>query len=108
MGFHKAIGRQARYMATVAARRGNDSIRSYYHRLRQQGQAKKLAITACMRKLLTVLNTLVKNQQPWKPPGGYSLSANTVASMTIHMGRGNGFRGRGEYFGREKISRQEL
>jgi transposase len=59
--------RQVLYMATVAALRCNDVIRSYYHRLLQQGKAKKLAITACMRKLLTVLNAMVKNQQPWKP-----------------------------------------
>lgn len=59
--------RQVLYMATVAALRCNDVIRSYYHRLLQQGKAKKLAITACMRKLLTILNVMVKNQQPWNP-----------------------------------------
>jgi hypothetical protein len=59
---------QTLYMATVAARRGNGVLRAfYYHRLLQLGKAKKLAITACMRKLLTMLNAMVKNQQPWNP-----------------------------------------
>ena len=59
--------RQVLYMATVAALRCNDVIRSYYHRLLQQGKAKKLAIIACMRKLLTIINAMLKNQQPWNP-----------------------------------------
>lgn len=59
--------RQVLYMATVAAVRCNEVISRYYHRLLQRGKAKKLAITACMRKLLTMLNAMVKNQQPWNP-----------------------------------------
>lgn len=57
--------RRVLYMATVAAVRCNEVIRNFYHRLLQQGKAKKLAIIACMRKLLTILNAMVKNQQPW-------------------------------------------
>jgi len=58
--------RRVLYMATVAALRCNQVIRTFYHRLLQQGKAKKLAIIACMRKLLTILNAMVKNQQPWQ------------------------------------------
>jgi transposase len=57
--------RRVLYMATVAALRCNEVIRNFYHRLLQQGKGKKLAIIACMRKLLTTLNAMVKNQQPW-------------------------------------------
>lgn len=58
--------RRVLYMATVAALRCNQVIRTFYHRLLQQGKAKKLAIIACMRKLLTILNAMVKKQQPWQ------------------------------------------
>lgn len=55
------------YMATVAASRCNPVIRAFYQRLRQAGKAAKVALTACMRKLLTILNAMLKNQQPWCP-----------------------------------------
>lgn len=53
------------YMATVAASRCNPVIRAFYHRLRQAGKPAKVALTACMRKLLTILNAMLKNHQPW-------------------------------------------
>lgn len=59
--------RQALYMATLAALRFNPVIRNFYQRLLQAGKAKKLAIIACMRKLLCVLNAMIKNRQPWNP-----------------------------------------
>jgi len=49
----------------VATRR-NPVIRTFYQRLCQAGKAKKLALTACMRKLLTILNAMVKSRTPWR------------------------------------------
>jgi len=53
------------YMATLAACRVNPAIRAFYLRLVAAGKSKKLALTACMRKLLIILNAILKEQQPW-------------------------------------------
>ncbi len=58
--------RPSLYMATIAACRFNPAICSFYQRLLQAGKRKKVAITACMRKLLTILNAVLKHQQPWR------------------------------------------
>jgi transposase len=63
----RAPVRSALYMATVVAVRFNPVIRSFYHRLCTAGKAKKLAITACMRKLITILNAMLKHHIPWNP-----------------------------------------
>ncbi len=55
------------YMAALVATRYNPVLRAFYHRLLAAGKAKKVALTACMRKLLTILNALVKTGQPWSP-----------------------------------------
>ena len=55
------------YMGALAASRYNPVIRSFYQRLLAAGKPKKLALTACMRKLLTILNGMVKNCQHWNP-----------------------------------------
>jgi transposase len=55
------------YMATVTACRVNPVIRAFYLRLLAAGKSKKLALTACMRKLLTILNAIINQQQPWCP-----------------------------------------
>ena len=55
------------YMATISAIRCNPVIKPFYQRLRAAGKPPKVAITACMRKLLTILNTMVKNQASWNP-----------------------------------------
>ena len=60
--------RQALYMATLSASHHNPVIRAFYQRLLAQGKAHKVALVACMRKLLTILNAMVKKQQPWCPP----------------------------------------
>ena len=57
--------RTALYMATLAATRFNPVIRAFYHRLLAAGKAKKVALVACMRKLLTILNAIVKSGTPW-------------------------------------------
>jgi transposase len=56
------------YMAALAATRFNPAIQDFYHRLLSAGKLFKVAITACMRKLLVILNTLIKNDCLWTPP----------------------------------------
>lgn len=62
----RAHVRAALYMATLVATRKNPVIRSFYQRLCQAGKAKKLALTACMRKLLTILTAMVKSGTLWR------------------------------------------
>jgi len=60
--------RTALYMATLTAQRCNDTVRIFAKRLHDQGKPFKVVITACMRKLLTILNVMVRNSTPWKTP----------------------------------------
>lgn len=57
--------RAALYMATLSASRHNPVIKAFYDRLCAQGKAKKVALTACMRKLLTILNSMLKHSTSW-------------------------------------------
>ena len=59
--------RQALYMAALVASRHNPVIREFYQRLRQAGKPAKVALTACMRKLLVILNAMLKNRTYWNP-----------------------------------------
>lgn len=56
------------YMATLSATRFNPVIKDFYDRLVKSGKEKKVAIVACMRKLLTILNAMLHSNQPWRPP----------------------------------------
>ena len=58
--------RAALYMATLVASRHNPVIRQLYRRLCEAGKAKKVALVACMRKLLTILNSMLKHRVPWR------------------------------------------
>ena len=53
------------YMATLSALRSNPPIRMFYQHLLEKGKVKKVAIIACMRKLLICLNSMVKNNEEW-------------------------------------------
>jgi len=53
-------------MATVAAIRHNSAIKAFYSHLKPQGKASKVAIVACMRKFITILNLLIKTDQLWE------------------------------------------
>jgi transposase len=55
------------YMAAMAARRFNPVIKAFADRLAQHGKPHKVVITACMRKLLVILNSIIKSGQPWNP-----------------------------------------
>lgn len=61
----RADVRRALYMATLAAIRFNRVIRQFYDRLVAAGKPKKVAIVACMRKLLVIMNAMVKSRRPW-------------------------------------------
>lgn len=59
--------RNVLYMAAVSARQCNPVIRAYYEHLTETGKPPKVALVACIRKLLTILNTMAKNHTPWQP-----------------------------------------
>ena len=61
----RAALRTALYMATLATTRFNPAIRELYQRLLAVGKVKKVALVACLRKLLTLLNAIVKSGTPW-------------------------------------------
>ncbi len=54
------------YMATMSAIRANPPIKAFYERLRGRGKPGKVAMTACMRKLLTMLNAMLRDHKPWE------------------------------------------
>jgi transposase len=62
----RAPVRVALYMSALVAARYNPVIKAFYHRLRHAGKPAKVALTACMRKLLTILNAMVKHHSPWR------------------------------------------
>jgi transposase len=61
----RAALRASLYMATLSAVRCNKPVRALYERLTQAGKPKKVALVACMRKLLTILNAMVRTAQRW-------------------------------------------
>lgn len=63
----RASVRKALYMAVLSASRYNPAIRTFYRRLFAAGKPKKLALTACARKLLVALNALIRENRPWTP-----------------------------------------
>lgn len=58
--------RAALYMATMSAIRANPPIKAFYERLRDRGKPGKVAMTACMRKLLIMLNAMLRDHKPWE------------------------------------------
>jgi len=59
--------RNVLYMAALSAARFNPTIKTFYDRLIKAGKEKKVAIVACMRKLLVILNSILRHQRPWQP-----------------------------------------
>ncbi|MEM6978685.1 MAG: transposase, partial [Planctomycetota bacterium] len=66
-GGRKSV-RDVLYMAAMSAMQFNPAIRCFSERLKDQGKPHKVIVTACMRKLLVILNTMVKENQPWRNP----------------------------------------
>lgn len=62
----RASVRTALYMPTLTAIRRNPAIKALYDRLTARGKPAKVAITACIRKLLTILNAILKSRNPWQ------------------------------------------
>jgi transposase len=70
-GYRKTKGgrtdvRSVLYMATLVATRHNPLIQVQYQQLLKRGKLKKVALTACMRKFLTILNAMMRDQQPFR------------------------------------------
>ncbi len=63
----RADVRAVLYMATLSAMRCNEVIKAFAERLKQAGKPPKVIIVACMRKLLTIMNAMIKNNTPWTP-----------------------------------------
>lgn len=63
----RACVRGALYMATLVASRFNPVIAPFYRRLVHLGKPKKVALTACMRKLLVILNAILRDRKAWQP-----------------------------------------
>jgi transposase len=61
----RAHVRAVLYMSTLVAVRYNPVLKRFYERLRRAGKVAKVALTACMRKLLTILNAMATHQKPW-------------------------------------------
>ena len=70
----RAKVRTALYMGAMVASRFNPVIRDFYQRLLSAGKPKKLALTACMRKLLIILNSMLKHGSSWNHPATKSLT----------------------------------
>jgi transposase len=62
----RADVRSVLYMAALAAKKFNPVLAKFYDRLLKQGKEKKVALTACMRKLLVILNSMMRTNEPWR------------------------------------------
>ena len=67
----RSFVRSVLYMAAIAATRFNPVIKTMYERLLKAGKQKKVAIVACMRKLLTILNAMIRTNSSWQPVFSY-------------------------------------
>lgn len=63
----RAEVRAVLYMGALVATRHNPVIKAFYERLLAAGKAKKVALTACMHKLLTIMNAMGRDRKPWQP-----------------------------------------
>ncbi len=74
----RANVRQVLFMATLVAVRYNPVLKAFYKRLLERGKLKKVALVACMHKLLTILNAIVKQGKAWVPPVGDAQPENVI------------------------------
>ena len=68
----RAAVRAALYMGALVATRHNPAIRKFYKKLLEAGKPKKVALVACMRKLLSILNAVLRDRTPWRPTHVFS------------------------------------
>ena len=96
----RARVRAALYMGALTASRFNPVIRDFYQRLLAAGKPKKLALTACMRKLLVILNSMLKHRSPWRdttpaivgrnpPPPSFPRRRESIPGMVRHHNPGS-------------------
>jgi transposase len=64
----RAVIRRVLYMAALTAARCHPVLKPYYHQLRARGKEPKVALVACMRRLLVLLNSILKHRIPWQAP----------------------------------------
>ena len=62
----RAVVRRTLYMAALSATRCNPKIKPFYESLIRRGKERKVSLTACMRKLLVILNAMVRNNENWR------------------------------------------
>ena len=74
----RACVRHALYMAALSASQHNPILRDFYQRLVKAGKQRKVALVACMRKLLTILNAMIHSGTPWQPKLAASKSPATT------------------------------
>ena len=75
--------RAALYMAALAAARFNPAIAAFHQRLRAAGKPPKVALVACMRKLLIILNAMLRDRRPWQP------ACRATQSLCVSMVQGH-------------------
>ena len=75
----RAVVRVALYMATLTAVRKGKPLHDFYVRLLAAGKKKKVALVACMHKLLTILNALVRKNERWRPAAASAAPAAPAA-----------------------------
>jgi transposase len=68
----RTAARSALYMATLVATQYNQVISAFYQRLVAKGKPKKLALTACMRKLLVIINAMIRDGKSWETPKSFT------------------------------------
>ena len=78
--------RAALYMRTLSATRCNPIIRDFYQRLLASGKPKKVALVACMRKLLVTLNSMLKHRSPWCGVTPAVVCHSRLTSNTVAIG----------------------
>jgi transposase len=74
----RASVRQVLYMSALVAVRYNPVLKEFYDRLLQRGKLKKVALVACMHKLLTLLNAIIKHRKAWQVSTGDSMTKDTL------------------------------
>jgi transposase len=86
--------RRVLYMATLAALRSNSAVKEFYRRLEQKKKAPKVAIVACMHKLLRVINAVLRHGSTWDPSpvSIRSVSRERASSASAQTGRDRGRR----------------
>lgn len=69
------------YMATLVATRHNPVIRDFYQRLLAKGKLKKVALVAWMRRLLVILNAMIRDNKTWQAPAWFTAQSNSISQI---------------------------